>query len=605
MPKHGTLPAARARASPQRRGLRQTGASLRLSMNQPLLAATSLWAGLRADSAASLPVGDRRTLAMDVLALSGAVALALYALTWLFLPVTNWTTRWLSGGMALLPLVLHWWVGRHGDARMAMLALAGFYGLGAVWVAAAGSVYTAHASFFMVPLVFLSFVYGPRAALAALLLAAVVLGGLAWRADQQPLAPLPQRPYAQAWLQFQFCALTAACALVLRINFGRHHASALQAQRDVAAASEAAATHARLSLALQAARASAWTYDGTTGRIHTDGRLAGVIGLVPQQGPAPLGLLREQLLPHTRDSYDRALQRLAHSTPDDLAFELDMVAEHAGQPVMLRAVARVERDAQGRAQRAWGLLLDETDRALERQRTQQALEQARLAAESANQAKSDLLSRASHDLRTPMAAVIGLTDLAQREADPARAQDLVRRAHSSARSMLALLDDILDLSRLEAGRLNVQLQPVVLADLVEPLRHTLAQTAQDKGLALVFHVSPALPAHWMLDPLRLQQVLQNLLGNALKFTSQGQVTLTLEPAADGGLHVAVTDTGPGIAPAARERIFEPFEQLGPQTRPGGSAGLGLTIARQLVSLMGGELQLQSQLGQGSCCRIGR
>ncbi len=226
-------------------------------------------------------------------------------------------------------------------------------------------------------------------------------------------------------------------------------------------------------------------------------------------------------------------------------------------------------------------------------------------AQQASLAKSRFLANMSHEIRTPMNAILGMLALLRRTDLTPRQHDYAQKTERAARSLLVLLNDILDFSKVEAGKMLLDPQPFRPEQLLQDVSVILGAQIGDKPLALVFDVDPALP-RWLLgDALRLQQVLVNLGGNAVKFTAEGTVVVSLqvlESAAQAvRLRVAVRDTGIGIAPEHHEQIFSGFTQAEPSTtRRFGGTGLGLAISRRLVALMGSDLRLDSRLGQGSC-----
>jgi len=220
------------------------------------------------------------------------------------------------------------------------------------------------------------------------------------------------------------------------------------------------------------------------------------------------------------------------------------------------------------------------------------------------QAKSAFLANMSHEIRTPMNAIIGLTDLALRTPLTPRQQDYLGKVQAAAMSLLGLLDDILDLSRIEAGRLSVERVPFSLDEVLDGLATLLAIQVEEKGLELLFSRGPDVPDRVVGDPLRLRQVLTNLTNNARKFTEQGDIvvrTEVLEREAESVmLRFTVQDSGIGMTEEQMQRLFQPFTQADDSiTRRFGGSGLGLAISRQLVELMGGRLMASSQQGQGS------
>ncbi|MBF0135882.1 MAG: response regulator [Magnetococcales bacterium] len=236
------------------------------------------------------------------------------------------------------------------------------------------------------------------------------------------------------------------------------------------------------------------------------------------------------------------------------------------------------------------------------------LEKAKEIADNANRTKSYFLASMSHEIRTPMNAIIGLTDLALQAAITPKSRDYLVKVAHAARSLLRILNDILDFSKIEAGKLELEPVDFTLQDLFDHLADLLRNKAAEKNIELILHISTECPHLLTGDALRLEQILMNLIGNALKFTERGSVEVsvrTIQPAADQKpdpvhLEFSVKDSGIGMTPEQVARLFRPFTQAdGSITRKYGGTGLGLAITRHLVGMLGGQIRVESTPSRGS------
>jgi len=267
-----------------------------------------------------------------------------------------------------------------------------------------------------------------------------------------------------------------------------------------------------------------------------------------------------------------------------------------GRPIWIRATYNPILDADGQPLRIVKFVNDLTERHV----MEQDLRQAKARAEQAAASKSTFLANMSHEIRTPMNAIIGFSEVALDGDLTADARQHLQTIHRSARSLLGLLNDILDTAKLDHGAVELERRDFSLRQVCGDVMVTLQIGAERKGLSLSLAVADDVPAYHRGDPLRLQQILLNLVGNAIKFTEHGSVSLAAHRLDSGVVEVAVQDTGIGIAADRIERIFDPFAQAdATMTRRFGGTGLGTTIARQLVQLMGGEIGVSSSPGQGS------
>ena len=349
-----------------------------------------------------------------------------------------------------------------------------------------------------------------------------------------------------------------------------------------------------------------------------------VIGVLELASFMPWSDRPREMLLAVREMFAVALEvaRSAMATRELLAETQRQAARLADQEEALR-VSNEELHAQQEELRQTNLNLSHQTDELEAQRrileeqnidleeTRRRLEQKAVELTTVSTYKSQFLANMSHELRTPLNSMLLISNLLAENGEKnltAKQIELARTIHSAGKDLLALINQVLDLAKVESGKQEVRVEEVQLAELAARMERVFGPLARDKSLGFTVEVAPDAPPRITTDRQRLEQVLNNLLGNAIKFTARGQVALRIgrPPSGGGGRRAdetvafSVSDTGVGIAPADRERIFTPFEQVDTAIdRRYGGTGLGLSIAREMTALLGGELRLESALGQGS------
>jgi PAS domain S-box-containing protein len=366
----------------------------------------------------------------------------------------------------------------------------------------------------------------------------------------------------------------------------------VEQQKDQLAESEA-----RLTLAVEGADVGIWDLNLITQDLYHSPRMAQMLGYTIEELPT----VREvwDALAHPDDVPVHRNRLMAHLKDANVPFETIIRLRHKdGSWRWILSRGRATRNASGRAVRVSGTHADITERKL--------IEEA---AKAADLAKSEFLANMSHEIRTPMTGVIGMVDILLQTPLSLRQQYMLSIVANSSQTLLDILNDILDYSKIEAGKLTIEHIPAKLRDVADSVLQLMQGKASEKGMSLSMSISPDLPAAIYTDPTRLRQVLLNLLGNAIKFTQPdetgvGSVTLTLEPGAlsDGqpAVFVRVRDHGIGMSAEVQSKLFAPFSQADASTsRRFGGTGLGLSISQRLVTLMGGQISVQSAPGAGS------
>ncbi|MEQ8391021.1 MAG: CHASE domain-containing protein [Thalassospira sp.] len=357
----------------------------------------------------------------------------------------------------------------------------------------------------------------------------------------------------------------------------------------------------QLEMAADVAEMGVWSWEVADNSLQWNDHMFKIYGYpetVKNKG-VKLDHWTSRLAPKDIERAQNRLSSLIEGTNDfNINFE---IITPAGEQRVLQAGADVERDEQGNAIRVTGFNLDITDQI----HREELLQQAKESADRANVAKSNFLANMSHEIRTPMNAVLGMLQLTQQTDLTATQNDYLTKAQSSAKALLGILNDILDYSKIEAGKLELDMHEFELHQLFEDLADTFYGSHHNDNVDLIFNVSSDIPMRVISDGLKLQQVLTNLAGNALKFTQNGYVCISVTPvtgqqALSTRLRFAVEDTGIGISDQQLARLFTGFTQAeASTTRRFGGTGLGLTISESIVAALGGKINVESQIDQGS------
>ena len=329
--------------------------------------------------------------------------------------------------------------------------------------------------------------------------------------------------------------------------------------------------------------------------LYVSPQIEALLGYTPAEWISDAAIWWQALHPDDRERMTAAIAG-AGETETPMHLEYRFLARD-GREVWVHDQAGLVRDEEGLPQYWQGFIVDVTDR----KRAEEALRSAKEAAEEASRLKSAFLSMATHELRTPLTVISGYVELlfasASAHLSPEE-REYLEIAQTGARTLASLVDDLLDLARMEAGRLDVVIRPVDVAAAIDRVHRLVAAQAEAKGLALEVTVAPEIPAV-MADLNRLVQVLLNILGNAIKFTERGGVRIDVSRVAES-VEIRVADTGIGIAPDALPRIFDEFRQADAgTTRRFGGSGLGLAIAKRLIEMQGGRISVASAVGAGS------
>lgn len=357
--------------------------------------------------------------------------------------------------------------------------------------------------------------------------------------------------------------------------------------------------HMRRFWAAALAGIGTWTWDLRDDQLRADAILGQLTGL-SGGGTVPVSRLLRKVHPDDQAVLQTAIRNAVNSRLED-EIELDTqfrFRKHDGNEMWLAMRGGVIRGTDGKAIMLSGVHFDVT----ERKRAEQALRQAKEALQEVSRAKDSFLAKVSHEIRTPLTTMLGYAELLFRRTSREQDRHDLGEILDSGRYLQRLVDDLLDLSRIVAGKVSVSPEPVDLRRMAHELLSAMNMKAAEKSLGFSLNVGPGVPSQTLSDPVRIRQVLTNLIGNAVKFTDTGEVSLRIYSVSDGdGDFIAfeVKDTGPGIPEERLQRLFEPFTQARSSDSQHGGLGLGLTISLRLAEVLGGSLTVSSQRGIGS------
>ncbi len=383
-----------------------------------------------------------------------------------------------------------------------------------------------------------------------------------------------------------------------KLASGKHEMFALSQNitEMIDARDQAAVMHDRLEIAMSAASAGVYEIDLRSSERWTSPQYQALAGpdALHRHAMRPFGMYHDDDIASVRESWDRCLR-----SPDVESIDTRLYRPNGGEQ-WVRIFMKVQRNELGVPVRAVGLMLD-----IQQQKQQElALIEAKKQAEAATIAKSNFLASMSHEIRTPLNGVLGMAQSLVDDGLLDAQKDKVNVILDSGKTLTALLNDVLDLSKIEAGKIEIACVDGELAVTFDRLRQLFLQRAVERGLNIDMQIAPDLPARLHYDPVRVRQCVGNLLSNAIKFTERGVVTMKVDSIeTQPGLwqiKVAVADTGIGMNEATRSKLFTTFTQADASiTRRFGGSGLGLAITRQLARLMGGDVTVESEPGVGS------
>ncbi len=421
-----------------------------------------------------------------------------------------------------------------------------------------------------------------------------------WNEEGVTLALTVLPPPWRTWWAYTFYTLTLAVALWLYARAqARKRQQAAELARANAGLQEEIAQRQAKEEALEQAKQKAQSYFDVAGVITVVIDHQGMVSLINQKGCEVLGYPEDEIVGKDwaecfvgPDLREKIKDGLTTGDFPENAYLYSVLTRDGDERIIEWHTTRLPSDDGAPA----GTLSSGSDiTRVER------LKKEKETAESASRAKSQFLANMSHEIRTPMNGLLGMIELLLDDELSERQRKFAHTARQSARNLLDLLNDILDFSKIEAGKLELDIVDFDLRELIQEVAELFAEPCHEKNLELLYNLADDVPMALHGDPIRLRQILSNLVSNAIKFTDRGEIEISISASDDGsGTRFEIRDTGIGLSPRARGRIFEAFHQAdGSTTRKYGGTGLGLSISTELVALMGGKMGVESEQGQGS------